>query len=244
MPGVDWGPMGSGLLVAVEGPSAAGKTTLTEAAGAGTSWNVLTEAYRRVVPSLSLEFGSPEELLALERTLLREEVRRYREAADLAHGGATVVADTGFLGPLTYTAALVAGGRAPAPVLATLLHEARGLGERGEWGLADAYVYLDTPPELRASRARADPAGAPPELAARHREMGELERAFYLEHFARLWGPNFRVVAGDRPVPELVATLTRAVADLHAAPESTVRLDDVLGLLADAGTPTSPRGNR
>jgi len=226
------------MVVAVEGPSAAGKTTVLTALGAGT---VLPEAFRRLRPSPSLEFRTSAELLALEQTLLLEEARRFREATDLARDGATVIADTGFLGPLTYAAALVAAGRAPPTVLANLVDAARSLGERGQWGLANAYLYLDTPPEVRATRAAADPAGASPDLAARHRAMGSLERAFYLEHFARLWGPRFCVVRGDRPIPEVARAVAGAVEALRAAPEATVRLGDVLGLLIDTATPTAPR---
>jgi hypothetical protein len=237
--------MEPGLLVAIEGPSAAGKTTVTEAIARSAGWVPLGEAYRRLSPPLSLEFRSPEELLRIERTLLREEARRYSEASERLATGASVLADTGFLGPLTYTLALVRRNQAPPSTLTTILEEARGLGARGEWGLADGYVYLDTSAEVQAARASSDPAGAAPALAARHRELGAIEREFYLEHFARLWGRRFRVVPADRPPSEVAVDVTRCVADFAEMPDATVRLEDVLGLLADAAAlPETGRGNR
>ena len=105
-----------GRLVALEGGSASGKSTLVTAAARTFGWRPLAEAFDRLDPAPSLDFDSPRELLRLEATLLAEEVRRYHEARRLTERGATVLADTGFLGPLTYTLGLVERGRAPASV--------------------------------------------------------------------------------------------------------------------------------
>jgi hypothetical protein len=237
--------MEPGFLLALEGASAAGKTTVASAVARTTGATVLPEAYRRLVPAPSLEFRSSEELLGLERTLLAEEVLRYAEASDRIHAGESVIADTGFLGPLTYTFALVRDGRIPSSVLATLVAESRSLGARGELGFADAYVYLDASPGVRAERARSDPAGAPPQVAARHRELGTLERAFYFSHFAPLWGGRFRVVGADGTAPEVAAEIVRALPGLVESPPATVRFEDVLGALTEAASlPEPPRGNR
>ena len=237
--------MVTGPVIAIEGASAAGKTTVADAAGASTGWTVIPEAYRRLVPPPSLDFRTAGELLRLERTLLEEEARRYREAFDRARAGATVIVDSGFLGPLTYSFALVRAGTAPVGVLTSVITEARALGERGEWGLADAYVYLDVPPEVRAVRAAADPAGAPAELAARHRAMGSIERSFYLDRFAPRWGPRFRVLPAARPPAPVAEDLVRIVREFASIPRATVRLEDGLALLADPRAPEGKaRGNR
>jgi thymidylate kinase len=234
--------MARGLLVAIEGPSATGKSTVADVLARSTGWTILAEAYRRLRPRPSLEFRSDDELLRLERRLLAEEVRRYAEAVEAIGAGATVIADTGFLGPLTYTYALVRAGASAPEVLRSLLSDSR---THGDWGLADGYVYLDTPAATRAARARSDPAGTTAELAARHRTMGEIEREYYLEEFGPRWGTRFVVLAGDRPPSEVAPDVIRAVRSIERAPAPTVRRDDLLRALADAAGPAdSRRGNR
>jgi len=65
-----------GKIVAVEGASAAGKTTALAAVAEATGWTVVPEAYRRITPTPSLQFHSAAELLDLERRLLEEDARR------------------------------------------------------------------------------------------------------------------------------------------------------------------------
>jgi hypothetical protein len=232
-------------VVAVEGASAAGKTTAVVAVARATGWTVVPEAYRRLSPPPSLRFDSAAELLDLEERLLREDSRRYSEARSRARGGETVIADTGFLGPLTYTWALIAEGAVSGSVLAPLRDLCRGLGDRGEWGLADAYVYLDTSSRIRAARTRADPAGPPSTLARRHRQVGDRERDFYLGRFAPLLGTRFRSVRGDG-VPSAVARrVMDAVRELETLPPPGDPVDAVLALFEEGEVPPRrARGNR
>jgi hypothetical protein len=232
-------------VVAVEGASAAGKTTATETAARKRGWTVVPEAYRRLVPTPSLDYRSPAGLLRLERSLLEEDARRFAEARARARAGATVLADTGFLGPLTYTWALLRTGAAPPSVLASLVEFAHALHDRGAWGLADAYVYLDTPPALRSARARSDRAGHPATVAARHAAVGALERQFSRERFAPLLGSRFRWVTGRGPVA-LVAGRVQDAVERFEGP--SLRPGPVAAVLAlfegrRRGTPPS-RGNR
>jgi hypothetical protein len=234
-----------GKVVAVEGASAAGKTTAIEEAGRRTGWVALPEAFRRLTPTPRLEFGSPDELLTLEEQLLREDARRYTEAREQANAGRTVLADTGFLGPLTYTEVLVRRGEAPRTVLAHLIEIARALTLRGAWGVADAYIYIDTSPGVRSFRGRVDPGGAPASLARRHLEVGDAERSFYRDRFAPVLSTRFGTIPGDGSRAEVAQRLVDAVEASVASPTPVGLVHAVL-VLFDEPTGRSPaaRGNR
>jgi len=191
-----------GRLVAVEGGSASGKTTLVRVTARRLGWRPLAEAVDRLDPSPSIEFASPRELLQLEETLLAEEVRRYREARAWCHGGFTVIADTGFLGPLTYTRGLVDLHRAPGSVMRTLERSARALVAKGALGIPDLTVYLRTTPRERAFRARSSAPAHPSGLRARHEAVGRVESRLYREVFPRLLPDRFRTLrAKAGPIP-------------------------------------------
>lgn len=175
----------------------------------------LTEAYDRLRPRPALTWRGPAALLRLERRLLGEEARRYREARELAEAGVLVLADTGFLGPLTYTRALVARGAAPHRLLARLVDDARELAEQGRWGLPDAFVYLVTPSAERHRRAARDPLGHPPSLQPRHQAAGAAEARFYRATVAPAFGARFRFVSGDGAPSRVAARVRRAVAALR-----------------------------
>jgi hypothetical protein len=225
--------MSPGRIVAVEGASAAGKTRTTTAVGAATGGVVLPEAYRRLVPTPSLEFTSRGALLRLESLLLAEEGRRFREARAARRAGHLVIADTGFLGPLTYTWGLVRIGDAAPSVLSALVSRARALTARGGWGVADVYVYLDAPSRVRSARARADPEGAPPDLARRHRAVAVHERKFYRERFAPLFGARFRWLDGDRPPAAVARSLESVARESASLLPARVPPDRVLELFGD-----------
>jgi hypothetical protein len=235
----------TGILVAVEGASGAGKTTAIAAAARTTGWAVVPEAYRRLRPMPSLEFRSATQLLRLERRLLEEDARRYSEARRRTRSGTTVLADTGFLGPLTYSWGLVTAGAAPASVLGLLVDRARTLSDRGTWGLADVYIYLDAPPAVRAARARSDPLGHPPHLAARHETIGAAERRFYFERFAPLLGRRFRRRSGAGAVARVAARVVSAAREVPGPRLDPGSIDSVLALFARGKpAPSRSRGNR
>ena len=122
------------VVVSVDGPSAAGKSTVVARAAALFGWVPLAEAFDRIDPAPDLRFSSDRELEELERTLLEEDARRYRNALSLRATGLTVVTDTGFLGPLTYTAGLVALGRASPTGAAADRRAGAGAGTTSERG--------------------------------------------------------------------------------------------------------------
>ncbi len=236
--------MPSGRVVALEGVSAAGKTTVAGALGRREGWTVVPEAFRRLDPSPSLDFGSPEELLRLEERLLEEDARRFREARAAARSGATVLADTGFLGPLTYVAGLVALGLAPTPVLSALRERADALGSTGAWGLPDGVVWLEASARDRERRAAGDPEGHPTALAERHAAVGSYERRLYARAIGPLFGPRFVTVPADgRPA----AVARRADAAVRAVVRARSRLPSVAEVVALIEAPrreTNGRGNR
>lgn len=203
-------------VVAVEGPSAAGKTWAVRDVAPGLGAAPLAEAYDRLRPRPPLAWRTPAELLRTERRLLREEARRYREARELAEVGGLVMADTGFLGPLTYVSAVASAGQVPPSLAVRLVEEARGLARAGRWGLPDALVYLRTPPAVRRRRAARDPRGHPASLQRRHQEVGELELRFYRSTLARSFGPRLRFVSGDGPPALVAGRVRRAVGRLLA----------------------------
>ncbi len=205
----------SGWLVAVEGPSAAGKSRTVRAAARRLGVTALPEAYDRLRPRPPLSWATNAQLLRLEQGLLREDARRFREGRRLADAGATVLADTGFLGPLTYTAGLVRQGLAPPSVLHRLVRTARTWGAAGRWGLPDAIRFLRTPGAERRRRAASDPRGHPSLLQARHQSIARDEQRFYRTVVARELGPQFRYLSGTGSPDGVVDRLVRALPRSH-----------------------------
>jgi thymidylate kinase len=200
------------IVVAVTGPSGAGKTTVVGALVRRFGWEPLDEAYYRLRPRPSLRFGSMASLRALEARLLREEARRYGEALAVARLGRTVVADTGFLDPVSYTAGLVAAGLATPAALRSIAQNARRLAERGALGLPDVLVRLAGPVELRRRRVEADPRGHPRAFRARHEAVGTAETEAIVPALARQFPGRVRVVPATAPVLVVAARVRSAVA--------------------------------
>ncbi|MCI4349337.1 MAG: AAA family ATPase [Thermoplasmata archaeon] len=188
------------LRIAVEGPSGVGKTTVSRALARRLRARWIREAYDRVTPRLSLDVASPEALLRLERRFLREETRRYTEAARKGPHQKIVVLDTGFLGPATYTAGLAVRSdklRAPAR---RIVDSANVLVRTGRLGLPELTIYLEVGrPELRRRNQKAL-RSHPARWQLRHLQVARFERRFWGEAVRRRYpGGVWFVRATGRP---------------------------------------------
>jgi len=233
-----------GRIIAVEGPSAAGKTSVVRAAAHAFGWRAVPEAFDRIDPPPSLRFRTSQELLTLERTLLAEEGRRYQEAVEGRRRGRTVIADTGFLGPLTYTAGLVRLGDAAPKVLEALRSLVDGPEPSFRLGLPDGIVYLDVPSRVRRRRSLGDPVRHPEEFRERHEAVARIERRFYRALARGLLSGRVRFVSGTG-TPERVASRVRVAArsfEAHRGARPT--LAAVLALLRKGPGPSPARRRR
>ncbi len=199
------------LLVALEGPSGAGKSTVARAAGRAFGWQVLPEAFALLEPSVPLTYRDAAELLATETRLLAEERRRSRLARSALRQGRPVLADTGFLGPVTYTAGLVALGLAPRDVLRRLVARAAVRSGPGALGPPEGTAYRAGPGRVLRRRGARDPVGHPPALAGRHRAVARFERDLLLRRFASWLPDRYVVVSGVGPPMTVARRLEEAV---------------------------------
>ncbi len=200
-----------GRLVVIEGPSGAGKTTVARRAAELLHGSYLAEAFDRLRPSPSLAFSDEGELFAIERRLLAEERRRGAEAAARVRRGETVFADTGFLGPLTYTAGLVAREGVSPELFGRIRLLARRSG-RTRIALPDLVVYLDVRSRTARARVASDPLRHPAPLAGRHERVGRFERAFYVTTFRAAFPERFRRLSAEPSVEEIVRRLGALLA--------------------------------
>jgi hypothetical protein len=228
-------------VVAVEGPSAAGKSSVVARVAAAEDWLPLAEATDRLGATVDLRYRSAAELARLERRLLDEEALRWATARTWVRRGRTVVADTGFLGPLTYTWGLVEAGLTPARTLGPLLRRARSLADRHLWGLADLTIYLAVGEGTRRRRARADPARHPADLYARHEVVARREREFYLTEWPRVDPGRVRPVRADAPVAAVARRVARVARRLPRRASPDARLERLLAALARPAVPERPR---
>lgn len=222
-----------GQVIAVEGPSAAGKSSVVRRLAVSRSMVALEEVYARWHPRPSLELSTPAELGRLERRLLDAEASRWRKARRLAARGRLVLLDTGPLGPLSYTYGLVRDHPALGPVLRTLLRRARELARIGSLGIPNLTIYLDVPAAVMWRRARRTPVERPPALFARHQRVGRWERWLLLGP----WKEGLRLRSLPVPRGASPARIARRVLDLvDALPvererSPTAELGRVLALL-------------
>jgi hypothetical protein len=212
-----------GRIIAVEGPSGAGKSTLVREASRRFGWTALAEAYDRIKPPPDLAYRSVEELDRIERRLLREELKRYREARRRRADGEVVIADTGFLGPLTYTAGLVALGLAPERILTGLERLVPPSDRSARWGLPDQVVYLDVGARERRARAKQDPVRHPPFLMGRHESVGVFERRYYRQLSIGELAGHVHFVRSGRPPPRVAERVRELVTRSHPRTPPTVR---------------------
>ena len=209
---------GHGVVVALEGLSGSGKSAVAARAAARGGGVPLAEAWTRLEPRPDLHVRSPRSIERLERTLLSEECRRWNAARARADAGELVIADTGFLGPLTYTAGLVVLREAPLDVLRRLVSETRRRAARGEWGLPDLVVLLATSPAVRRRRVASDPVGHPPSLAARHESVGRVEEELYRRAIAPALRHRWAEVDGNRGVDPVVRSVLRYAGRIAPRP--------------------------
>jgi len=236
------------IVLAVEGPSGVGKSTVVARLAAAGDWVPLAEAFDRIDPPVDLRFGSATELATLERRLLDEEARRFQAARSWVARGRSVVADTGFLGPLTYTRGLVDLGRAPPGVVRALVARARALAARGSWGLPDRVVYLTISERTRRSRVLRDARRHPADLDSRHAAVAGAERTFYLEEWSDVRPGRVRATSGagaPASVADRVARLARSPVPPPPGRRETERLLERFGGSATVknttGRPLDPR---
>ncbi|MCI4318015.1 MAG: hypothetical protein L3J96_05695 [Thermoplasmata archaeon] len=173
------GTDGRGRVVALEGPSAVGKTTVSRLLADRSDWTVLGEASVRLRPRPTLRFASPSGLFRIERRLLGEERRRCDTARQLSDRGLDVLLDTAPFGPATYSLAVArldpAFGPTASRIAAQVVEEVRN----GRLLVPHRVVYLSAPDSALRTRAEADRQRHPPRLAARHRAVGQIERKFW-----------------------------------------------------------------
>lgn len=196
-----------GLVVAVEGVSGAGKSSLLRALGERPQIRIVEEAWDRLRPRPSLSFGSPRALLGLELRLLEEDRRRWKEAIAAASTGCDVLCDTDFLGPALYTAALARADPSLVPVALEIVRRTEAARRQVRWGVADLYVYLDTPPRIANSRVRKSSGSHPARWRERHAQAGAIERTFWLGWLPALLPGRVRVLDGRASTAALVRRL-------------------------------------
>jgi len=208
----------SPLVLAVEGVSGAGKSTVAAALAKRLGGHVVTEAYDRLDRGLSLDYDSPEALRRLELALLEEESARFAEAERRRAERTPVVLDTGYLGPLTYSWGLREIDGASPELVAELVAKARDLLDHSALGLPDLTLYLDVPEALAAVRENQDPKGHPAELRERHRKVGRYERILYEREFPRTLPGRFAIIAGDGTPVSIAAAVADRLEQFGAIP--------------------------
>jgi len=198
------------IVVALEGPSASGKTTVSSVLARRYRWARIDEAFDRLRPRPGLRFGSQAELAALELRLLDEEARRFRDAQTLALRGRVVVADTSFLDPVTYTVGLLLLGLATPATFRTVVRHARSLARQGRLGLPDLTIRLAVSAAIRRDRAAGSPARHPRAFRARHEAVGQVEEAFLVPWWAARSPGRVRVVRAGAPASPTAERVRRA----------------------------------
>ncbi len=195
------------VVVAVAGPSGAGKSTVSRLLGGRPGWRRLREAYDRLRPRPRLDPASQAELLGLERRFLDEEARRFDDAREQLRLGRSVVADTGFLDPVGYTAGLVVLGAASGATFRQVTAHALRLAREGRLGLADLTVYLSVPRRLRRGRASRDPLRHPVELRERHERVGEIDATLVRDCLSRAAPGRVRAIRATGRAPSVADRL-------------------------------------
>ncbi|MEM0128894.1 MAG: hypothetical protein QXG65_01840 [Thermoplasmata archaeon] len=177
-----------GLIVAIEGPSASGKTAAARALARARGARLLAEAFDRGRGRFPLAWAGPDGLERIERRLLRRETGRWAEALRIARTGRDVVLDTATWGPLHYTRGLAELGIAPRAVALRIARADAAARASGHLGSPDRTAYLDLPRAVRRRRARRSRRHRPWAIYLRHEAVGRWERRRYLGPWGRRHG--------------------------------------------------------
>lgn len=208
-------------VVALEGPSGVGKTTVGRAVARRLSVLWVGEAVDRLRPRPRLTYRSAAQLLALELTLAREDALRWSEADGHRASGASSLLDTGTLGPLAYSWGL----RASDPTGPDVVGEVRRhlLGELAErrWGIPDLTIYLAAPEGTVRERVAAARPGHPAALAGRHERVARAEARLYRDRFRRAAPGRFETLDASGPADEVVEEVARRIARGPSGPPPT-----------------------
>ena len=204
------------IVVALSGPSGSGKSTVAAILARRFGWARVDEAFDRIRPRPSLKFASQDGLLALELRLLEEEARRFGEARALALAGRSVVADTSFLDPVTYTAGLLVLGLATPASFRTVVDRAQALARQRRLGLPDLTARLSVAATTRRSRAAGDPARHPRAFRDRHESVGRVETALLVPWWRGALAGRMRVVRATAPAGSIAERIRRTAS--HTAP--------------------------
>ena len=225
------------IVVAVSGPSASGKSTTVAQLALEFGWRPVEEAYYRLSPRPRLIWGTPSGLERLERRLLEEEARRFREVRSLARRGPPIVLDTDCLDPVEYTAGLVGAGLAQPGTFREIVGRARALARGRRLGVADLTVVLSVPPATRRARASADPARHPAALRRRHEEVAQVVRRTVVPVCRGVLGPRLRVVGAEGSPKAVAGIVHRAAASVRALSDPCGTATQLLEALLERVSP-------
>ena len=223
-----------GPLIAVEGPSRVGKSSIVREVGTLRGWPIVREAFDLIDPPPSLDFRSGDELLAIEARLVEEESRRYLEARRLAAHGQPVLLDTGFFGPLTYTIGLRTLGLAPATAPARVAAHLRRRWRRRAWGVPDAHVWLSAPSTTLSRRWSRSPNRPPRVVVERHWAVARVERRVLAAEVRPRMPSRVAFLPADGPIARTGERLARFAASIAPLAESHRLSGELLSRLSKA----------
>ncbi|HEY6238884.1 MAG TPA: AAA family ATPase [Thermoplasmata archaeon] len=229
-------------VVAIEGASGAGKTSVAGELARRLDAVLIPEAFDRLGRRRSLRFRDRPGLAEIERALLAEEGRRWTEATAHRRAGRPVVLDTGTTGPLTYSWGVREGIDSRWDVVSEVLRQTRRLRSLHGWGLPDLTFYLDVSEDVADARAARSPTDHPAPLRERHRRVGRFERFLYEREFPRRLPGRFGCVAGEGSPREVASGIRDRLERLGPVPPVTApELDRFLDLFEGSGPSTGAR---
>ncbi len=232
----------SGIIVAVEGGSGAGKTALVADLAATLGATAIPEAADLGGRRASLRFRSDAELARLEAALFARDLDRWRRADRGRAKGGPILLDTGPFGTLTYTRGLVEIRAAGPGVLRRLIARGRRAAALGALGVPDLVLYLEAPEATLRRRAARAPAGHPPRLTERHHRVGRIERRLWLTAFRTRFPRRLVRLDADRPADRVRRSAERAIR--RAKPLRRTGPGPLLGWVEEIGGGSGETGNR